>query len=175
MIQHILHGDNQFGIVWDGGETQAEMLTGCLLEVEAVGSIDGSSLSLVAEGKQRFSVLERIEGKAYPQAKVRLLDEPPADARAAAHAEELRYVLRDIFRLRAKLSDSENEIPEMPETPSDMSFWIAANFYESQTEQQALLETDSLLERLRSEIPVLNKSRQYLAAKTALKDAFASA
>ncbi|MEO1467114.1 MAG: LON peptidase substrate-binding domain-containing protein, partial [Cyanobacteria bacterium J06633_1] len=72
----------------------------------------------------------------------------------------------------AKLTSQKIELPDdLPDSPTELSYWVASNLYGVASEQQALLEMQDTLERLQREQEILSSTRSHLAARTALKDA----
>jgi ATP-dependent Lon protease len=97
-------------------------------------------------------------------------DEPPQeDLRPlASHVSQL---LQDVVRLSTKLTGQEIDLPEqIPDLPTELSYWIASNLYGVADEQQALLELQNTATRLEREAEILTSTRNHLAARTVLKD-----
>jgi ATP-dependent Lon protease len=88
-------------------------------------------------------------------------------------AKSVEQLLRDVVRLSAKLTDQKIELPEdLPDLPIELSYWVASNLYGVASEQQALLEMQDTSARLEREAEILTSTRNHLAARTVLKDAF---
>jgi ATP-dependent Lon protease len=88
-------------------------------------------------------------------------------------ATEVETLLRDVVRLSAKLTDQKIELPEdLPNLPTELSYWVASNLYNVASEQQSLLEMQDTAQRLQRETEILSSTRNHLAARSALKDAF---
>ncbi len=82
-------------------------------------------------------------------------------------------LLRDVVRLSAKLTDRKLELPEdLPTLPLELSYWVASNLDRVASEQQSLLEMQDTEARLQREASILESTRNHLAARAALKDAF---
>jgi ATP-dependent Lon protease len=76
-------------------------------------------------------------------------------------------------RLSAKLTEQDIELPEtMPDLPLELSYWIASNLYGVADEKQSLLEMQDTATRLEREAEILTSTRNYLAARTVLKETF---
>lgn len=99
-------------------------------------------------------------------------DRPPQqDLRPLAT--EVEQLLQDVVRLSAKLTDQRIELPEnIPNLPTELSYWVASNLYGVAIEQQTLLEMQDTASRLEREIEILTSTRNHLAARTVLKDTF---
>ncbi len=88
-------------------------------------------------------------------------------------ASEVEQLLRDVVRLSAKLTEQNIELPEdLPDLPTELSYWVASNLYGVAPEQQALLEMRDTTTRLEREAEILTSTRNHLAARTVLKDTF---
>ncbi len=78
-----------------------------------------------------------------------------------------------MVRLSAKLTDQTIELPEdIPDLPTELSYWVASNLYGVAEEQQTLLELQDTAARLEREAEILTSTRNHLAARTVLKDTF---
>jgi ATP-dependent Lon protease len=86
---------------------------------------------------------------------------------------DVEQLLRDVVRLSAKLTDQDIELPEdIPDLPTELSYWVGSNLYGVAEEQQALLEMQDTAARLEREAEILTSTRNHLAARTVLKDTF---
>jgi ATP-dependent Lon protease len=76
-------------------------------------------------------------------------------------------------RLSAKITEQNIEIPEeLPDLPTELSYWVASNLYGVAGEQQSLLEMQDTAARLEREAEILTTTRNHLAARSVLKDTF---
>jgi ATP-dependent Lon protease len=65
------------------------------------------------------------------------------------------------------------EMPDdLPDSPTDLSYWVAGNLYGVADEQQNLLEMRNSRDRLEREVEILTTTRNHLAARTVIKDTF---
>jgi ATP-dependent Lon protease len=88
-------------------------------------------------------------------------------------ASEVEQLLRDVVHLSSKLTEQEIELPnDLPDLPTELSYWIASNLYGVAPEQQALLEIQDTVARLEREAEILTSTRNHLAARSVLKDTF---
>jgi ATP-dependent Lon protease len=124
-------------------------------------------------GQQRFRVLEYIREKPYRVALVEWMEDEPPSQDLRPLASQVEQLLRDVVRLSAKLTEQNIELPEdLPELPTELSYWIASNLYGVAPEQQALLEIQNTFARLEREAEILTSTRNHLAARSVLKDTF---
>jgi ATP-dependent Lon protease len=173
MIDDVVQADGAFGVIRIEEGASSIAVTGCLARIVDVTRLHDGRMNILACGYQRFSVLELLDGRPYRQARVRALSESEPGVESYAVAREVRAALDDIARLSSKLQGHPTDVlDDRPSDPTALSYWIPARLYGSPSEQQRLLDMNTVLERLDAEYILLNETRNQLAAKTALKDAF---
>lgn len=173
MMNTILESDRRFGVLlWDPvrGEPAA---IGCCAEVIQYQRLPDDRMKILTLGQQRFRVLEYVREKPYKVGLVEWIEDHPPQKDLRPLATEVEQLLRDVVRLSAKLTDQDIELPEdIPDLPTELSYWVASNLYGVAEEQQALLETQDTAARLEREAEILTSTRNHLAARTVLKDTF---
>lgn len=173
MMNTILESDRRFGVLMFDPIQGQPASVGCCAEIIHFQRLPDDRMKLLTLGQQRFRVLEYVREKPYRVGLVEWIeDKPPEkDLRTMAHGVE--QLLRDVVRLSAKLTDQKIELPEdLPSLPIELSYWVASNLYGVAAEQQALLEMQDTAARLEREAEILTSTRNHLAARTVLKDAF---
>ncbi len=101
------------------------------------------------------------------------IEDKPPEKDLRGMATEVEQLLRDVVHLSSKLTDQPIELPDdLPDLPLELSYWVASNLYGVASEQQTLLEMQDTAKRLEREAEILSSTRNHLAARTALKDAF---
>jgi len=86
---------------------------------------------------------------------------------------EVDKSLREVVSLANKLTSKDNLIPQdLPTDPLNLSFWIAALFFNSSSDRQELLELCNTADRLKRELILLDSLKSELAARAAIEDAF---
>lgn len=167
----ILESDRRFGVLmWDPVKGQPAEV-GCCAEIVQFNRLPDDRMKILTLGQQRFRVLEYVREKPYRVGLVEWIeDEPPAqDLRPLAA--DVSQLLQDVVRLSGKLTGQEIELPDqIPDLPTELSYWIASNLYGVADEQQALLEMQDTGARLEREAEILTSTRNHLAARTVLKD-----
>jgi ATP-dependent Lon protease len=129
-------------------------------------------MKVMTLGQQRFRILEYVREKPYYVGLVEWIEDHPPTTDLTDLAVEVDHLLRDVVHLSTKLTGQDIELPDdIPELPTELSYWIAGNLYGAPREQQELLEMQSTAERLEQEAKILTSTRNHLAARTALKDA----
>lgn len=173
MMNTILESDRRFGVLlYDPVRGQVSNI-GCCAEIVQYERLPDDRLKMFTLGQQRFRVLEYVREKPYKVGLVEWMEDHPPEQDLRPLATEVEQLLQDVVRLSAKLTDQNIELPEnIPELPTELSYWVASNLYGVASEQQALLETQDTGIRLKREAEILTSTRNHLAARTVLKDTF---
>ena len=173
MMNTILESDRRFGVLlYDPVRGQGSNI-GCCAEIVQYERLPDDRLKMFTLGQQRFRVLEYVREKPYKVGLVEWMEDNPPEQDLRPLATEVEQLLQDVVRLSAKLTDQNIELPEnIPELPTELSYWVASNLYGVASEQQALLETQDTGIRLKREAEILTSTRNHLAARTVLKDTF---
>lgn len=173
MMNTILESDRRFGVLlFDPVRGQVSNV-GCCAEIVQYERLPDDRMKMFTLGQQRFRVLEYVREKPYKVGLVEWMEDNPPEQDLRPLATEVEQLLQDVVRLSAKLTDQNIELPEnIPDLPTELSYWVASNLYGVATEQQALLETQDTGVRLQREVEILTSTRNHLAARTVLKDTF---
>ena len=172
MMNTILENDRRFGVLSIDPTTGEIAEYGCCAEILHFQRLPDDRMKMLTFGKQRFRVLEYVREKPYRVGLVEWIEDKPATEDLSPIATEVEELLRDVVHLSAKLTSQKIELPDdLPNSPTELSFWVASNLYGVASEQQTLLEMQDTLERLQREQEILSSTRNHLAARTALKDA----
>jgi ATP-dependent Lon protease len=173
MMNTILESDRRFGVLlYDPVRGQVSNI-GCCAEIVQYERMPDDRMKMFTLGQQRFRVLEYVREKPYKVGLVEWMEDHPPEQDLRPLATEVEQLLQDVVRLSAKLTDQTIELPEnIPDLPTELSYWVASNLYGVASEQQALLETQDTEVRLKREAEILTSTRNHLAARTVLKDTF---
>lgn len=173
MMNTILESDRRFGVLlYDPVRGQVSNI-GCCAEIVQYERLPDDRMKMFTLGQQRFRVLEYVREKPYKVGLVEWMEDNPPEQDLRPLASEVEQLLQDVVRLSAKLTDQNIELPEnIPDLPTELSYWVASNLYGVASEQQALLETQDTGVRLQREVEILTSTRNHLAARTVLKDTF---
>ncbi|MGD1920497.1 MAG: LON peptidase substrate-binding domain-containing protein [Pleurocapsa sp.] len=172
MMNTILENDRRFGVLSIDPATGEIAEYGCCAEILHFQRLPDDRMKMLTFGKQRFRVIEYVREKPYRVGLVEWIEDKPATEDLNPIATEVEELLRDVVHLSAKLTSQKIELPDdLPNSPTELSFWVASNLYGVASEQQTLLEMQDTLERLQREQEILSSTRNHLAARTALKDA----
>jgi len=172
MINTVLESDRTFGVVMWNPETNQPSNIGCCAQILQYHRLPDDRFKILTIGQQRFRVLEYTREKPFRVGLVEWIEDVPTDESPFLLATEVRELLDDVVRLSQKLTEQEIELPQIPRSPIELSYWIASNFHGASLEQQALLETLDTTARLKREAEILSSTRSQLAARTVLKDTF---
>lgn len=173
MMNTILESDRRFGVLMVDPVKGTIANVGCCAEIIHYQRLPDDRMKMLTLGQQRFRVLEYVREKPYRVALVEWIEDqaPTKDLRPLAS--EVEQLLRDVVRLSAKLTEQNIELPEdVPDLPTELSYWVASNLYGVAAEQQSLLEMRDTAARLERESEILTSTRNHLAARTVLKDTF---
>lgn len=164
LLEDCLAGDRRFGVVairYGRAERGcADVYTiGTVAEIVRVERLDDGRSNIVTRGAERFRMQRLLREGPYLRAQVELLEEETADAALGPFVTVLRR------QLEAYLQDigaGEPLAGRLPANPSALA-WLAACAAELQlSEQQQLLEIDSLAGRLQTTIRFLRREHGLL-------------
>ncbi|WP_319419017.1 LON peptidase substrate-binding domain-containing protein [Pleurocapsa sp. FMAR1] len=172
MMNTILENDRRFGVLSIDPATGEIAEYGCCAEILHFQRLPDDRMKMLTFGQQRFKVLEYVREKPYRVGLVEWIEDKPPTQDLRPIATEVEELLKNVVHLSAKLTSQKIELPDdLPNSPTELSYWVASNLYGVASEQQALLEMQDTLERLQREQEILASTRNHLAARTALKDA----
>jgi ATP-dependent Lon protease len=173
MMNTILESDRRFGVLMIDPTQGTIANVGCCAEILHYQRLPDDKMKLLALGQQRFRVLEYVREKPYRVGLVEWIEDQPPEQDLRPLASEVEQLLRDVVRLSGKLTEQDIELPEdLPDLPTELSYWIASNLYGVAPEQQTLLEIQDTVARLEREAEILTSTRNHLAARSVLKDTF---
>jgi ATP-dependent Lon protease len=172
MMNTILESDRRFGVLMFDPIQGKIANVGCCAEIVHYQRMPDDRMKMLTLGQQRFRVLEYVREKPYRVGLVEWIEDAPPQEDLQPLATEVKDLLNSVVHLSRKLTSQDIELPdELPELPTELSYWIASNLYGVASEQQALLEMQDTAVRLKRESEILSSTRNHLAARTALKDA----
>jgi ATP-dependent Lon protease len=176
MMNTILDSDRRFGVLmWDPSQGQA-VTVGCCAEIVKFERMPDDRMMVICLGQQRFRVLDYTREKPYRVGLVEWIEDTPQPKDLRSLARDVQSLLGDVVKLSAKLTEQDITLPnDIPDLPTELSYWVASNFHGVAFEQQALLEMQDTSERLEREVEILTSTRNHLAARTVLKDTFGGA
>jgi ATP-dependent Lon protease len=172
MMNTILQSDRRFGVLMVDPANGKVANVGCCAEIIDFNRLPDDRMKVATLGQQRFRVLEYVREKPYYVGLVEWIEDQPTDKDLRVLSTEVDQLLRDVVRLSAKLMGQDIELPDdIPNSPIELSYWVASNLHGVAHEQQSLLEMQETVARLEREAEILTSTRNHLAARTVLKDA----
>lgn len=173
MMNTILQSDHRFGVLMvDPTDGKVESV-GCCAEVIYHERTSDDRMYIKTLGQQRFRVLNYLREKPYYVGLVEWIEDQPTDRDLQTLSADVDQLLRDVVHLSSKLTGQDIELPDdVPDSPLALSYWVAGNLKGVAREQQMLLEMQDTAARLEREAEILMTTRNHLAARAALKDAF---
>jgi ATP-dependent Lon protease len=173
MMNTILESDRRFGVLMVDPVKGGIANVGCCAEIIHHQRLPDDRMKMLTLGQQRFRVLEYVREKPYRVGLVEWIEDHPPTKDLQTLSSEVEQLLRDVVRLSAKLTEQNIELPEdLPDLPTELSYWVASNLYGVAAEQQSLLEMQDTAARLEREAEILTSTRNHLAARAVLKDTF---
>jgi Lon protease-like protein len=135
LIGECLAEEREFGLVYADEEGLREIGTRAAV-TEILDRFEDGRLNIVAEGRERFRLLELTEGRSFQTGMV----EPLADEQDTADPEDTRHAL-ELFHRLVELTGAEVEEPRL-DVPQ-LSFELAGRFEFAPELKQRLLQLTS--------------------------------
>lgn len=174
-------GTRRFGMSLFDSNAGGLATVGTVLEITEHSMVEDGRILIQTIGRERFKIVDVVEERPVLVCKVEYLEEDGDDgAEAQAVASKVGELFRDMVKLTVKLRDTPlpDEVTEPAQLqsldPRGLSFWVASLFGGNPYNQQALLEEESTLKRLKLEEELLSSTLKYLSAQAALQSAFKS-
>ncbi|XP_077233744.1 uncharacterized protein LOC143876025 [Tasmannia lanceolata] len=179
MMHTLLQTDLRFGVIYSDSTTGTADV-GCVGEVVKHERLVDDRFFLICKGQERFRVVDLVRTKPYLVAEVTWLeDRPSADPELDLEllATDVETYMKDVIRLSNRLNgkaDKEGQDLRRNLFPTPFSFFVGSTFEGAPREQQALLELEDTVTRLKREKETLKNTLNYLTAASAVKDVFPS-
>ena len=172
-------GTRRFGMCYFDQQANGLAAIGTVLEITEHSLMEDGRLLINTIGRERFKIENVVEERPVLVCEVEVLPPDDSDSQEAKTlAEEVADLFRNVVRLSVKL----REAPVPPELadptqlttlrPEMLSFWVASLFAGNPYNQQALLEEEDTIKRLKLEHELLSDTLKYLSAQSALQSAF---
>lgn len=177
MTHTLLQGDLRFGIIYSD-DSNGTVDVGCVGEVVKHEKLVDDRFFVICKGQERFRVVNVVRTKPYMVAEVEWLEDRPSmndKLDVESLALEVESCMKDVIRLSNKLNGKpEKEAKDLLRDlfPTPFSFFVGSTFEAAPKEQQALLEVEDTAVRLKREKETLRNTLNYLAAASAVNDAF---
>ena len=169
-------GTRRFGMCFADERGQVARVGG-ILEVAQHEQLEDGQMLVTSKVVGRFQIEEVLEERPLLVCRVSELEEPDVDGDPEAQrlVGEVRDGLQKVVGLVSSLAG--DEVPELPDElkelpPGEFSHWIPNWFPRDPQQQQALLEAQDVVARLKLEKEVFQETYNYHLARSALKNAF---
>lgn len=163
LLDDALQAERRFGVVAirygraEYGDADVYRV-GTIAEIVRVEQLDDGRSNIVTRGAERFRVRRLLRNGPYLRGEVDLLEEQEPDAETAPFTVALRHHLQS-YLSDLGAGDPGSRLPARP----DALAWLAAYAAELHlTEQQQLLEIDSVTERLQTILRLLRREHHLL-------------
>ncbi|GJR23085.1 lon protease 2-like protein [Tanacetum coccineum] len=179
MMHTLLQTDLRFGVIYTDASTGTADV-GCVGEVVKHERLVDDRFFIICKGQERFRVTKIVRTKPYLVAEVVWLEDRPSgigEDDLEGLASEVEGHMKDVIRLSNRLNGKpEKETGDLRRNlfPTPFSFFVGSTFEGAPREQQALLELEDTMVRLKREKETLRNTLNYLSAASAVKDVFPS-
>lgn len=154
----------------------AETVTvGTVARIVSVDELDDGRMNMLAMGVVRFRLLKPHHSHPYLSGDIEPWQDEMGDLKAlpkltkAAHKQYINYVAE-----LSELMDSEERSSQIvaPMDPQVLSYTIAANLQIPNDDKQALLEIETVQERLERELDILEAEQSFLQRVKLMRETF---
>ncbi|KAD4385533.1 hypothetical protein R6Q59_010530 [Mikania micrantha] len=179
MMHTLLETDLRFGVIYTDATTGTADV-GCVGEVVKHERLADDRFFIICKGQERFRVSKVVRTKPYLVAEVVWLEDRPSgngEEDLEGLANEVEGHMKDVIRLSNRLNGKpEKDAGDLRRNlfPTPFSFFVGSTFEGAPREQQALLELEDTMVRLKREKETLRNTLNYLSAASAVKDVFPS-
>lgn len=178
MISFCLREEVGFGVVLikegeEVGGPAEPCAVGTVARILDVKKLPDGRMNLVAMGVVRFRILQTSKEHEYLSGEVERWEDDMGDLKAlprvnhVAHQLFIEY-MADLMELTKADSGSKQLVA--PLDPQVLSYTIATNLQIPNEEKQSLLEMDTVESRLRQEVTILEREREFLRRLKVLRD-----
>lgn len=155
MINRCIEENRPFGVllIQEGsevGEPAVPHTVGTLARIRVVERLDEGRMNLMAEGTERFRLLDYIKGEEpYLVGMIEALrDDADNSAQIAPLVEEIGGLFHQYLKVLLACVGRTMPEYELPEDPEDLSFVVGAAMQTGSAERQAMLEMTNTSARL---------------------------
>ncbi len=145
---------------------------GTVAEILKLVQMPNGTKSIIIQGKNRIRVTKYVETDPYLTAEVDALPEPanPADLEMEALIRSIKELAVQIVRLAPHLPPQAASAIESIEAPNFLVHFLASNLQEDVAGKQAILTSDSLIERAELVLQHLEEELQVMELSEKIRD-----
>ena len=174
MINSCIDRDEAFGLVLlqSGAEEEAEETihrVGVTAKVIEVERLEDGRMNIVTEGERRFRIYRFTQQNPYWKASVDFFDDDESHHSIESFYEQVSVLYRKVCELGARLGESAESAPALPESASDLSYLVSYVLDIDAEGKQKLLEIASAAERLQVLVGHLNDAIRKLEGQLAYR------
>ena len=176
MINDCLDSDSNFGIVLikEGKEVGGPSIprsVGTIAKITSINQLPNDRLLVNSVGTKRFTILEIISDDPYMIARVNTENEPVGEEINSQILCAATQSTTDYLQALLALQEGwvRNPVSSVPKNPVDLSFFMAQLLQQPVSEQQKILETDSVIGRLLNCTNFMNSENQKILSKTKME------
>jgi ATP-dependent Lon protease len=162
LIEESIQSEREFGLLHADDDGAREIGTTAAV-VEVVRRFEDGRLNVVVEGRERFRMTRRTEGRSFETAEVELIPDEPDPAEPGA-------IERSLHLYRRLAEQAGSDAPEEPPLTSHLSYALAARVDFGPHLKQELLELRSERTRLRRVVELLERAVQAIALEREIGD-----
>lgn len=178
MISRCQDEEIGFGVVLikegeEVGEAATPYSVGTVARILEVKKQPDGDMNLVAMGVVRFRIIETYETHSYLSADIERLEEDMGEVRALPRVTRVaQQIFLEYMSDLARMGNQPGEKGKahLPDDPQVLSYAIAINLQIPNEEKQLLLEMETVEARLRHEITLVERERDFLRRLQASRD-----
>ena len=167
MINDCYEQHNPFGVVLARPESlhlfEEPYPVGTMAEIETLARLEDGRMNLIARGSRRFRVLGQHRQKPYLTGIVEVYEDL-SEPEQALHEQgaRARELFTSYLNILLEVVGKEEVQFDLPHPPDELSHFIAYFLDLENPQKQALLELDSTVERLKTEIETLRREVPFM-------------
>ena len=174
MINTCIDRDETFGLVLlrGGSEQESEDTihrVGVSARIVQVERLEDGRMNILSEGENRFRIFRFTQQTPYWKGSVDYFEDDEAHQPSPSLYEQVSELYRNVYKLGAELSGSQESELTLPESPADLSYMISYVLDIDSEEKQKLLEMTSTAERLHVLVGHLTETIQKVEQQLAYK------
>ena len=142
-----------------------------MAKITSINQLPNNRLLVNSVGTNRFTILEIISDDPYMVARVNLENEPVNEEIEDQVLYDATQSTTDYLQALLSLQDGwvRNPVSSVPVKPVDLSFFMAQLLQQPVADQQKMLETDSIVNRLINCTNFMDSENQKILAKTKME------
>jgi len=167
MIKDCQQEEKPFGIVLARAESkfmdEEPHAVGTIAEIHSLQELEDGGYNLMAVGVKRFRIISKHNEKAYISGLVELFDdELEPEVELVADARRARQLFETYLNMLLEAANQQEIHTNLPETPEELSHFIAYFLEVEDSKKQQFLELISTKQRLQEEVTILRREIPFM-------------